>query len=251
MLGSTHRFGGIAFGALTPVFIENVLNIPIHNPIPFAVAAMAGGAIGSLIPDIDSPGSTFGRRVKPLSKLIADKMGHRGGTHSLIALIIFGVITTLLGIKLEDILYGNLNGRNHIIFAISVGFILMFSALFIIQNIPSKKNRRFTKKHYVLIVLITFIVTMFISYEFSNNLLAYVRVYLLGILVGYGSHIFLDMFTKGGVPFFMPFTRFRIRFTGFKTGGVIEGVTKVICTIIAVVSLLILVNVINFSQLNI
>lgn len=247
MLGPTHRFGGIAFGALTPVIIENVMDKPIHSPIMFAIAAMAGGAIGSLIPDIDSPSSTLGRRMKTLSKFIAENMGHRGATHSIIALIIFGVVTTILGIKLEDILYGNMNGRNHIIFAICVGLILMFSTLFLIQSIPSKKNRRFTKKHYTLVVLITFIVTMYISYEFSSELLSYVRVYLLGVFVGYASHILLDMFTRSGVPFFKPLTDYRIKFTNFKTGSAIEEVTKVICTVVVVLCLLVLANFIKIG----
>lgn len=245
MLGTTHRFGGIAFGALTPVIIEKVLDKPIHDPLAFAIVAMAGGAIGSLIPDIDSPGSTIGRKVKPLSRFIADKMGHRGGTHGFIALLILGVLTTFLGEKLEDILYANMNGKNHIIFAIGVGLILMFSVLFVIQNIPNKKNKRFTKKHFTSIVLVVFIVTMYIAYEYSLSLLGYVRVYLLGILVGYASHIFLDMFTKGGVPFFKPITGFRISFTNFKTGSIIEEVTKVISIVIVALSLLILLNVIT------
>jgi membrane-bound metal-dependent hydrolase YbcI (DUF457 family) len=243
LLGPTHRFGGIAFGALTPVFIEKVLHIPIQDPIAFAVAAMAGGAIGSLIPDIDSPTSTLGRRVKPISKCIAETMGHRGGTHSLIALIIFGVLTTLLGIKLEDVLYGNMNGRNHIIFAIVVGIILMTSVLFVIQSIPSKRNKRFTKKNWTLVVMVVFIITMFIAYENSDSLYNYIRVYLLGALVGYASHIFLDMFTRGGVPFFKPFIDFRIKFTRFKTGSGIEDVTRVVCTVVVVLSLLMLGNV--------
>ncbi|MGL5066269.1 MAG: metal-dependent hydrolase [Sarcina sp.] len=243
MLGTTHRFGGIAFGALTPVIIEKVLHIPIHSPIAFAGAAMAGGAIGSLIPDIDSPSSTLGRRIKPISKFIAETMGHRGGTHSLIAVIIFGVLTTLLGIKLEDVLYGNINGRNHILFAIVVGFILMSSVLFVIQSIPSKRNRRFTKKYWTLVVMTVFVITMFIAYENSNSLYNYIRVYLLGILMGYISHIFLDMFTRGGVPFFRPFTNFRIRFTKFKTGSGIEDVTRVICTAMVLLSVLTLGNV--------
>ena len=61
MLGPTHRIGGVAAGALVTVAIEKVLNIPIQDPILFVSITMAGGAIGSLIPDIDSPSSTLGR----------------------------------------------------------------------------------------------------------------------------------------------------------------------------------------------
>lgn len=247
MLGPTHRFGGIAFGALTPVVIENFMDKPIHDPLLFMVATIAGGAIGSLIPDIDSPSSTLGRRVKPISKLVADKMGHRGATHSLLALIIFALITTFIGVKLENILGNNMTGRNHIIFAIVVGIILMFSVLFVIESIPSKRKKRFTKKHFTLVVLGVFIVTMYFSYEFSTYLLDYVRVYLLGVVVGYASHIVLDMFTRSGVPILKPMSEYRISFTRLKTGSIIEEITKVLCTVITVISILILTNIIKIS----
>jgi len=50
-------------------------------------------AFAALLPDIDHPTSTLGRRIYPISKLISSIFGHRGLTHSLIAL--FGVIYLL------------------------------------------------------------------------------------------------------------------------------------------------------------
>lgn len=241
VLGPTHRFGGIAFGALTPVIAEKLFSIPIHNPFLFAAVTMAGGAIGSLIPDIDSPSSTLGHRVKPISRFIAEKFGHRGGTHSFIALAIFGVFTTFLGIKLSRILSGNLDSTNHLIFSVIVALITMSSVLFVIKSIPIK-SKKISKKPSTLAVLIIFIIAMFVAYIDSHSLLPYIRVYLLGVLVGYASHILLDMFTRAGVPFFIPFFKFRISFTGFKTGSIIESITKVMCTFIIVISVFVLGN---------
>ncbi|MGL4741927.1 MAG: metal-dependent hydrolase [Sarcina sp.] len=246
MLGPTHRFGGIAFGALTPVVAEKVFSIQIHDPIIFAAVTMAGGAIGSLIPDIDSPSSTLGQRVKPISKFIAEKFGHRGGTHSFIALAIFAVFTTLIGNKLSSMLYEDVDNRNHFIFAIIAGLIIMFSTIFLLNSIPIKK-KKFSKNPSTLLVLIIFIVAMIFSYVYSNSLVSYIRVYLLGVLIGYASHILLDMFTRAGVPFFIPFMRFRISFTRFRTGSMIEGITKAMCTVAIVASVIILGN---FNFLN-
>lgn len=57
------------------------------------IIVTAAGALGSLLPDIDHPSSTFGKRIKPLSNLIGYVFGHRGITHSLIAVF---VLSTLL-----------------------------------------------------------------------------------------------------------------------------------------------------------
>src|ERR1700709_2628205 len=42
---------------------------------------------GSLLPDIDHPKSWVGRRTRPLSTAIAACLGHRGVTHSALAVI--------------------------------------------------------------------------------------------------------------------------------------------------------------------
>ncbi|MGZ8256636.1 MAG: metal-dependent hydrolase [Gallionella sp.] len=48
---------------------------------------VAGGILGAYLPDIDHPKSAFGSRVLPLSIPISAVFGHRGITHSLIAVV--------------------------------------------------------------------------------------------------------------------------------------------------------------------
>jgi inner membrane protein len=43
---------------------------------------MGMGALAGLLPDIDSPGSTIGRRTWPVSSLVNAAAGHRGLTHT-------------------------------------------------------------------------------------------------------------------------------------------------------------------------
>ncbi|SDD18731.1 metal-dependent hydrolase [Belnapia rosea] len=54
---------------------------------PLAPGAMALAALGGLLPDIDHPKSWVGRRVRPVSDILAALLGHRGVTHSLLAVV--------------------------------------------------------------------------------------------------------------------------------------------------------------------
>ncbi len=78
MLARTH----LVFGATCFASFAALLHTTIH-PVSLAIATGA-----ALLPDLDHPQSLLGRRLwfisKPLSKLV----GHRGVTHSLIAVMI-------------------------------------------------------------------------------------------------------------------------------------------------------------------
>lgn len=51
------------------------------------ILIVAGGIVGAYLPDIDHPKSAFGSRVLPLSIPISAVFGHRGITHSLMAVV--------------------------------------------------------------------------------------------------------------------------------------------------------------------
>ncbi len=55
-----------------------------HHP-PADPAALAAAAAGALLPDIDHPKSWMGRKLWPVSVPLAALIGHRGLTHSLVA----------------------------------------------------------------------------------------------------------------------------------------------------------------------
>lgn len=59
-----------------------------------SILALGGVAIGSLLPDIDTPNSYLGRRVKPISIAISAFTEHRGIIHSLVpfAILIIAAI---------------------------------------------------------------------------------------------------------------------------------------------------------------
>lgn len=59
-------------------------------------ASMAALAAGSLVPDIDISTSGIGRWLKPLSSPIERTFGHRTITHSLVGLVLLGLVTSWL-----------------------------------------------------------------------------------------------------------------------------------------------------------
>lgn len=77
MMASTH----ITFGLGCWIGYAQLRGIPLQ-PIPLALVA-----VGSLLPDIDHPKSAFGRAVPFFSYPISAVFGHRGITHSLLAIV--------------------------------------------------------------------------------------------------------------------------------------------------------------------
>ena len=77
MMAFTHT----ATGCAATLIVAKLLHAgPLQT-----VLIMAGGILGSHLPDIDHPKSAFGSRVLPLSLPISAIFGHRGITHSLLA----------------------------------------------------------------------------------------------------------------------------------------------------------------------
>ena len=78
MLAGSH----VALGAAAWIVAAPRLGLPALDPVPIGLAVLGG-----LLPDIDHPKSWVGRRLRPLSDMVAGLFGHRGVTHSLLAVI--------------------------------------------------------------------------------------------------------------------------------------------------------------------
>lgn len=77
MLAFTH----IAAGCASSLLVSGALNAPSSQMI----LMLGGGILGSMMLDIDHSQSAFGKRVPPLLIPIATVFGHRGISHSLLA----------------------------------------------------------------------------------------------------------------------------------------------------------------------
>jgi len=74
------------------------LSLNVALPIMSLTDTLSGGgvaalAVGTLLPDIDEPSSWIGRRTRGISDMMNRAFGHRGMTHSLVAV---GVVALLM-----------------------------------------------------------------------------------------------------------------------------------------------------------
>lgn len=77
-MAGSHVVVGIAAWTL----VAPHLGLPILDPVALALTTL-----GSLLPDIDHPSSWVGRRVPVISRPLAAVFGHRGVTHSALAVL--------------------------------------------------------------------------------------------------------------------------------------------------------------------
>lgn len=88
MTGKTHIIGGIAASL---AFAQ----ITHYDP----VILLCAGTLGALLPDICHGGSKIGRSFPVLSKIINGLFGHRTFTHSLLFLVLAGILLNALGVN--------------------------------------------------------------------------------------------------------------------------------------------------------
>lgn len=151
MLGRTHKIAGACTVLIASTWI---LKDVAAGPATYLAigSAVAGGAIGSLIPDIDHPNSTVGQKFRFLSRTVNNLFGHRGITHAPITLLI-------------------------------MSYLLFFASTYI-------------------------------PLEYKGYGLAFI----LGIIMGYASHLFLDSLTVSGIPLLYPFSKKMYRIARLRTG---------------------------------
>jgi inner membrane protein len=107
MMARSHVIVGLA----TWIAAAPMLHLSPVDPVYIGLAVA-----GSLLPDIDHPHSWFGRRTRPISTAIAATLGHRGITHS--ALAVFALI----------VLLGWAGSRRGSISALTVGYLSHLAA---------------------------------------------------------------------------------------------------------------------------
>lgn len=85
MIAKSHAIIGLA----SWIVVAPLLHLPPLSPTGLALAF-----VGSLLPDIDHSSSWVGRRSRPVSTLVSGVFGHRGITHS--ALAVAALIVVLM-----------------------------------------------------------------------------------------------------------------------------------------------------------
>lgn len=84
----------LVVGAVAWAWVAPRLGLPVLDP-----ASLALVAAGSVLPDMDHPASWVGRRLWPFSHVLARLLGHRGFTHSLVAVALCGAALRSHGVS--------------------------------------------------------------------------------------------------------------------------------------------------------
>lgn len=192
--------------------------------LPFIVFVV----VASLLPDIDHQGSEMSKLI-PIINLA---FPHRGVTHSVFAVIVFGVLMYLLSDYYQY-------------FSVILG-VLSVMGLYFIEKIATKKI--FTQKNPLMMfftplttqVIVRLFVGVMSVFLFLAMILVWNDVYRSEIVtllvIGYAAHLLGDWVTRDGIPLLWPF-RTRLGLRLFRTGGVVEGIISVGLVVINCIAL--------------
>lgn len=234
MQGKTHRYGGLALGAVASlVTIGSIKGI---DTVFFMGTFLTGCALGSLIPDLDHRHSELSKKVKPLGMVVSSVCKHRGFTHTGLACFAVTLICLFLDFLVANINIGTYDwGTSFIIGVIFTGIIMSVLVGLIKFTHIKKLNRvRFNKEK----MLIVTIVVLGLTTLFADILVNYIGYYIIGIAVGYISHLLVDMLTVSGVPLMYPYTNKMYRLATLTTGEDDKWVSKILFIIFIIFTLI-------------
>lgn len=95
-----HKVGGVCAATITATLLY-ANDIQTGNGLIAVVPMLIGGYFGGLLPDIDHPGSKMGRALYPIAWVVNKLFGHRGATHSLLALLLTSILFLLPSFLLD------------------------------------------------------------------------------------------------------------------------------------------------------
>lgn len=160
MMAKSHVVVGVICFGVYDVVVNG--GITFSRPDLYAISIF-----GSLLPDIDHPGSWLGSKLKLISYPILLVFGHRGITHSL---IIVGFLSAFLWLSLEHLSFGQY------IVPLIVGYLSHLLGDFVANSgvplfYPNRKRYRFiitfntggVAEHVILTIMILFIAWVFIN----------------------------------------------------------------------------------------
>lgn len=196
MDGRTHKYVGVCCGIMTAEALIGQ-NITKENLL-LGGMLVTGSMMGSLIMDIDKKGTKASNKLPIISFIIRLFTTHRGLIHypSLWVAITYGMIHWL----------NNMTEKTMLIMTSLYCTIAIYCFMkFLLMKLKQFKGKYRNLKRCIVGIL-TGIAVSYVSYSqgvvFMNTFLFCV---IIGIVVGIGTHIFLDMLTPDGIPLFAPF----------------------------------------------
>lgn len=200
-MGRTHAASGaVAFLVVLPLLSQ--ADLPL-TPLTVPVGALAAAGAATM-PDLDHPQATVSRSLGPATVGLARLVGwltggHRGGTHSLLA-----VVALSLGAAGADLAGAPARG-------IALAF------LFALATAAVQLRLARPVLHTVICLAGAAIL---VTLSAQDTVAAGVLPWAVGI--GAAAHLAGDMLTREGVPLLWPVSRHRFRVASLRTGGTIE-----------------------------
>ena len=193
MNGAAHRAIGVMSGiaGVATVASTMVTDIPAYEKTPELYGLIIGAAVfGSLLPDIDEPSSTVGKKVKIVSKTLKGSAGHRGMMHAplMCVLIWFGIKS------LEPfVVTGQYHDRAMVISCMVLG------VAFLATLIAYRKNRG-------SIISLGWCIAAAYVLLIRRDIVPLWKSLAIGLPLGYASHLLADFLNRAGIPILWPVT---------------------------------------------
>ena len=195
-----HQVGGISL-TLSATILQH--GIPTDSRTLLMTALTIGaGVAGALLPDIDEPSSKYGKRIPHLSGTLKSIAGHRGFFHTPLAIaVLWEGVLLLKGLSV------NLSTGSYFILGLVV--VLFIGSLSIVWN---HRGRLLSTGLIYAVIGYLWIK----NYQYISPGTVYEWV-LEGVVVGYISHLLMDMTNATGIPLFYPITNKKYHLLTLKT----------------------------------
>ena len=197
MTGKQHKVVGIGFGIAGALIMGKQLN----DPYAILIAPMS--AIGSMLPDIDHDRTKLGRTRKAVTTITSKTVN----ILLVLGVILSAIVAILTMVGLRD--YGISQTK---ILIVCGGLTLV---IILKKFVVNSSTYKWSTKHRGLMHTLVMPVILYLASTASSFPLY--RYSILGLFVGYCSHLFADMLTVEGCPILWPLTRKNIRLMKLKT----------------------------------
>lgn len=197
MNGKQHKVIGIGFGVAGALIMYKQFN----DPYAILIAPMS--AIGSMLPDIDHDRTKIGRTRKAVTTVTNKTIN----ILLVLGVILSAVVTIITMIGLRD--YGISQTK---LLIVCSGFMVV---IILKKSIANSSTYKWGTRHRGIMHTLVMPVILYVASTASSFPLY--RYTMLGLFVGYCSHLFADMLTVEGCPILWPITRKNIRLMKLKT----------------------------------
>lgn len=198
MNGSQHKIVGVGFG------LAATYQVVVANNDPTGIVILMTSVFGAMLPDIDHDKTQLGRRRKVFTE-VSTKVANT----LLILGLIVGAITLVLTLR------GFIDtGVHPALLCVGIGGII--GIIIIKKLVANSRIFKWSIKHRGLMHTLVIPALLFVAINASDYCLY--RYGIMGMLVGYLSHLIADCFTTEGCPILFPlsYENFGPRIVGTK-----------------------------------